>query len=193
MYLIVGLGNPTKKYEKTRHNIGFDVIDALAEKYDIEMNMKKEKAICGSGYLEGRKVLLAKPQTFMNLSGDSVAALVRFYKLDPAEELIVVYDDISLEPGNLRIRKKGSAGGHNGMKDIIAKTGSDQFPRVKVGVGEKPEGWDLADHVLSRFSPAERELADEAIDRAVEAVALMVQGRTDEAMNLYNKKREKCV
>ena len=193
MYLIVGLGNPTKKYEKTRHNIGFDVIDALAEKYDIEMNMKQEKAICGSGYLEGRKVLLAKPQTFMNLSGDSVAALVRFYKLDPAEELIVVYDDISLEPGNLRIRKKGSAGGHNGMKDIIAKTGSDQFPRVKVGVGEKPEGWDLADHVLSRFSPAERELADEAIDRAVEAVALMVQGRTDEAMNLYNKKREKCV
>ena len=112
---------------RPRHNIGFDVMDALAEKYDIEMNQKKEKAICGTGYMEGQKVLLAKPQTFMNLSGDSVAALMRFYKLDPAEDLIVVYDDISLAPGNLRIRKKGSAGGHNGIKDIIAKTGSDQF------------------------------------------------------------------
>lgn len=190
MYLIAGLGNPTKKYEKTRHNIGFDVMDALAEKYDIGMNIKKDKAICGSGYIEGQKVILAKPQTFMNLSGDSVAALVRFYKLDPAEELIVVYDDISLEPGNLRIRKKGSAGGHNGMKDIITKTGTDQFPRVKVGVGQKPEGWDLADYVLSRFSQAERELVEEAIGHAVAAVALMVQGKTDEAMNLYNRKRE---
>ena len=190
MYLIAGLGNPTKKYEKTRHNIGLDVMDALAEKYDIEMNIKKDKAICGSGSIEGQKVILAKPQTFMNLSGDSVAALIHFYKLDPAEDLIVVYDDISLDPGNLRIRKKGSAGGHNGMKDIIAKTGTDQFARVKVGVGEKPEGWDLADHVLSRFSQAERELVEEAIGHAVEAVALMVQGRTDEAMNLYNRKRE---
>ena len=190
MYLIVGLGNPTKKYEKTRHNIGFDVMDALAEKYDIEMNIKKDKAICGSGYIEGQKVILAKPQTFMNLSGDSVSALIRFYKLDPAEELIVVYDDISLEPGNLRIRKKGSAGGHNGMKDIIAKTGTDQFSRVKVGVGGKPKGWDLADHVLSRFSSGERELVDEAVRHAVEAIVLMVQDQTDEAMNLYNRKRE---
>ena len=190
MYLIVGLGNPTRKYEKTRHNIGFDVMDALAEKYDIEMNQKKEKAICGTGYMEGQKVLLAKPQTFMNLSGDSVAALMRFYKLDPAEDLIVVYDDISLAPGNLRIRKKGSAGGHNGIKDIIAKTGSDQFSRVKVGVGEKPEGWDSADYVLSRFSEGERKLVDEAIGHAAEALALMVQGQTDEAMNRYNRKRE---
>ncbi len=190
MYLIVGLGNPTKKYEKTRHNIGFDVMDALAEKYDIEMNIKKDKAICGSGYIEGQKVILAKPQTFMNLSGDSVSALIRFYKLNPAEELIVVYDDISLEPGNLRIRKKGSAGGHNGMKDIIAKTGTDQFSRVKVGVGGKPEGWDLADHVLSRFSSGERELVNEAVRHAVEAIVLMVQDQTDEAMNLYNRKRE---
>ena len=190
MYLIAGLGNPTKKYEKTRHNIGFDVMDALAEKYDINMNIKKEKAVCGNGYIGGQKVILAKPQTFMNLSGDSVAALLRFYKLDPEEDLIVVYDDISLEPGNLRIRKKGSAGGHNGMKDIIARTGTDQFARVKVGVGEKPAGWDLADYVLSRFSQAERELVEEAIGHAVDVVALMVQGRTDEAMNLYNRKRE---
>ena len=191
MYLIVGLGNPTKKYEKTRHNIGFDVMDVLADKYDIEMSQKKGKAVCGSGYIEGQKVILAKPQTFMNLSGDSVEPLLQFYKLDPSEELIVVYDDISLEPGKLRIRKKGSAGGHNGMKNIIARTGTDQFARVKVGIGEKPEGWDLADYVLSRFSQGERELVEEAIGHAAEAIALMVQGRTDEAMNLYNKKREK--
>lgn len=189
MYLIVGLGNPTTKYEKTRHNVGFDVIDALAEKYNIDMNQKKSKAICGTGYIEGQKVILAKPQTFMNLSGDSVAPLMNFFKLDPAEDLIVVYDDISLAPGNLRIRKKGSAGGHNGMKDIIAKTGSDQFQRVKVGVGEKPQGWDLADHVLSRFSKAERVFVEDAIQDAVGAIALMVQDETDEAMNQYNKKK----
>ena len=136
MYLIVGLGNPTAKYEKTRHNAGFDVIDAIADKYGIELNLRKGKAFCGTGYIEGQKVMLAKPQTYMNLSGDSVSALVNFYKLDPMEDLIVVFDDISLAPGNLRIRKKGSAGGHNGIKDIIAKTGTDQFARVKVGVGK---------------------------------------------------------
>ena len=156
MYLIVGLGNPTAKYEKTRHNAGFDVIDAIADKYGIELNLRKGKAFCGTGYIEGQKVMLAKPQTYMNLSGDSVSALVNFYKLDPMEDLIVVFDDISLAPGNLRIRQKGSAGGHNGIKDIIAKTGTDQFARVKVGVGEKPAGWDLADYVLGRF-PAEEE------------------------------------
>lgn len=134
--------------------------------------------------------MLAKPQTFMNLSGDSVSALVNFYKLDPTRELIVVFDDISLAPGNLRIRKKGSAGGHNGIKDIIAKTGTDQFERVKVGVGEKPAGWDLADHVLGRFSPEDREKFEDAVKDAVDAVSLMVQDRTDEAMNLYNRKKE---
>jgi len=125
----------------------------------------------------------------MNLSGDSVSALVNFYKLDPMEDLIVVFDDISLAPGNLRIRKKGSAGGHNGIKDIIAKTGTDQFARVKVGVGEKPAGWDLADHVLGRFSPEDREKFDDAVKEAVDAVTLMVQDRTDEAMNRYNRKK----
>ena len=141
-------------------------------------------------YIEGQKEMLAKPQTFMNLSGDSVSALVNFYKLDPTQELIVVFDDISLAPGNLRIRKKGSAGGHNGIKDIIAKTGTDQFERVKVGVGEKPAGWDLADHVLGRFSPEDREKFEDAVKDAVDAVSLMVQDRTDEAMNLYNRKKE---
>ena len=125
----------------------------------------------------------------MNLSGDSVSALVNFYKLDPMEDLIVVFDDISLAPGNLQIRKKGSAGGHNGIKDIIAKTGTDQFARVKVGVGEKPAGWDLADHVLGRFSPEDREKFDDAVKEAVDAVTLMVQDRTDEAMNRYNRKK----
>ena len=190
MYLIVGLGNPTTKYAKTRHNAGFDVIDAIADKYGIELNLRKGNAFCGTGYIEGQKVMLAKPQTFMNLSGDSVSAVVNFYKLDPTQELIVVFDDISLAPGNLRIRKKGSAGGHNGIKDIIAKTGTDQFERVKVGVGEKPAGWDLADHVLGRFSPEDREKFEDAVKDAVDAVSLMVQDRTDEAMNLYNRKKE---
>ncbi|HIZ07821.1 MAG TPA: aminoacyl-tRNA hydrolase [Candidatus Eubacterium avistercoris] len=189
MFLIAGLGNPSSRYEKTRHNIGFDVIDAVSDRYNIEVKEKKAKALCGSGFIEGQKVLLVKPQTYMNLSGDSISALTNFYKLDPARELIVIYDDISLDPGNIRIRKKGSAGGHNGVKDIIAKIGTDQFPRIKVGVGAKPENWDLADYVLSRFSQGERRLVDEAAAESVEALALMVQGRIEEAMNLYNRKK----
>lgn len=190
MFLIVGLGNPGRQYEHTRHNAGFDVMDALAEKYNISISESGHKALFGKGMIGGQKVILAKPQTFMNLSGDSVSALINFYKLDPTQELIVVFDDISLAPGNLRIRKKGSAGGHNGIKDIIAKTGTDQFERVKVGVGEKPAGWDLADHVLGRFSPEDREKFEDAVKDAVDAVSLMVQDRTDEAMNLYNRKKE---
>lgn len=190
MFLIVGLGNPGRQYEHTRHNAGFDVMDALAEKYNISISESGHKALFGKGMIGGQKVILAKPQTFMNLSGDSVSALINFYKLDPTQELIVVFDDISLAPGNLRIRKKGSAGGHNGIKDIIAKTGTDQFERVKVGVGEKPVGWDLADHVLGRFSPEDREKFEDAVKDAVDAVSLMVQDRTDEAMNLYNRKKE---
>lgn len=190
MFLIVGLGNPGRQYEHTRHNAGFDVMDALAEKYNISISESGHKALFGKGMIGGQKVILAKPQTFMNLSGDSVSALINFYKLDPTQELIVVFDDISLAPGNLRIRKKGSAGGHNGIKDIIAKTGTDQFERVKVGVGEKPAGWDLADHVLGRFSPEDRKKFEDAVKDAVDAVSLMVQDRTDEAMNLYNRKKE---
>lgn len=186
MYLIVGLGNPTAKYEKTRHNAGFDVIDAIADKYGIELNLRKGKAFCGTGYIEGQKVMLAKPQTYMNLSGDSVSALVNFYKLDPMEDLIVVFDDISLVPGNLRIRKKGSAGGHNGIKDIIAKTGTDQFARVKVGVGEKPAGWDLADYVLGGFSKEDEALVKEACEHAAEAAAEILTDGPDKAMNDFN-------
>ena len=151
MYIIVGLGNPTKEYDKTRHNVGFSVIDVLADRIGIDVSEKKHRALCGKGMLEGQKVILAKPQTFMNLSGESVRAMVDFYKVSP-DEVIIVYDDISLEPGQLRIRTKGSAGGHNGIKNIIAHLGTQEFPRIKVGVGEKPKYMDLADYVLSRFS-----------------------------------------
>ena len=188
MYVIVGLGNPDKKYEHTRHNIGFDVIDALADKYNISVTDKKHKALCGSGVIEGMKVLLVKPQTYMNLSGESVAEVMNFYKLDPDEEMIVIFDDISLEPGRIRIRKKGSAGGHNGIKNIIANLGTDHFMRVKVGVGEKPKNWDLADYVLSPFTKDERPLVNLAIEHAAKAIEQMLNGDVDAAMNEYNRK-----
>ncbi len=190
MFLIVGLGNPEKKYDKTRHNIGFDTIDALADKYNISMNEKKHKALCGTGVIDGVKVLLAKPQTYMNLSGDSVAEIVNFYKIDPEEEMIVIFDDISLAPGNIRVRKKGSAGGHNGIKSIIARTGTQSFMRIKVGVGEKPAGWDLADHVLGHFSREDRALVEDAIKDAEAAAVLMMQGQVDKAMNDFNAKKQ---
>jgi PTH1 family peptidyl-tRNA hydrolase len=189
MFLIAGLGNPDKKYEHTRHNIGFDVIDALADKYNISINEKKHKALCGAGAIEGVKVLLVKPQTYMNLSGESIAEVLNFYKLDPESEMLVIFDDISLAPGNIRIRKKGSAGGHNGIKNIIAMTGTQNFMRIKVGVGEKPQGWDLVDHVLGRMDKADWERAEEAIGDAVDAAVLMIRGEVDLAMNRYNAKK----
>lgn len=186
MYIIAGLGNPGGKYEKTKHNMGFQVIDLLADKYHIEMNQKKHKAICGTGIIEGVKVLLLKPQTFMNLSGESIREAVDFYKIDPETELIVIYDDISLAPGHLRIRKKGSAGGHNGIKNIIQHLGTQVFPRIRVGVGEKPEGWDLADYVLSGFSKEDEAPVRDARGRAVEAVAVMLADGPEKAMNEFN-------
>ena len=156
MYIIVGLGNPERKYAGTRHNIGFSAITAISDAYSISMDIKKHKAVCGKGMIAGNKVLLAMPQTYMNLSGESVRELVDFYKIDPEEELIIIYDDIALAPGKLRVRAKGSAGGHNGIKNIIAHLGTQQFSRIRIGVGEKPAGWDLADYVLGRF-PAEEE------------------------------------
>ena len=188
MFLIVGLGNPGKQYEHTRHNVGFDVMDAIAEKYNISITEKKHKALCGKGVIGGTKVVLAKPQTYMNLSGESIAELLNYYKMDPEEEMIVIYDDISLAPGNLRIRKKGSAGGHNGIKNIIAMTGTQNFLRIKVGVGEKPKGWDLADYVLGRFDKDDRALVEEAQERACKAVELILTDSVDAAMNEYNKK-----
>ena len=189
MYIIAGLGHPTQQYDHTRHNIGFDTITYLADRYHITMNTKKFQAICGTGVIEGQKVLLLKPQTYMNLSGNSIGEAVNFYKLDPATEVIVIYDDIALEPGYIRVRKKGSAGGHNGIKDIIAHLGTQEFQRIRVGVGEKPKDYDLAAYVLGHFAAEDRKKVEEAIAQAADAVELMVQDRADEAMNLYNKKK----
>ncbi len=188
MYIIVGLGNPGGKYENTRHNIGFDVIDKLADQENIGVLEKKHKAVIGKGVIAGEKCILAKPQTFMNLSGESVRALLDYYKVDETAELIVISDDISLDVGQLRIRKKGSAGGHNGLKNIIAHLGHDSFMRVKMGVGAKPKGWDLADYVLGHFSPQEREIMEEAVARAADAIRMMITVDADAAMNEFNAK-----
>ncbi|MCR5223230.1 MAG: aminoacyl-tRNA hydrolase [Lachnospiraceae bacterium] len=190
MYIITGLGNPKTEYKNTRHNIGFDVIDVLADKYQIAMDMKKHRAVCGKGMIEGEKVVLAQPQTFMNLSGLSVVELVNYYKIDPARELIVVYDDVDLSPGQIRIRKQGSAGGHNGMKSVIGGLNTDEFIRVRMGVGEKPKMYDLADYVLGHFTKEEREVVDQAIIRATEAIRVIITEGADKAMNLYNRKTE---
>lgn len=188
MFVIVVLGNPTAQYEGTRHNAGFDVIDVLAEKYNISVDARKCRAFCGKGVIAGQKVLLVKPQTYMNLSGESVGGIVNYYKIDPESDLLVIYDDISLDVGQLRIRKKGSAGGHNGIKSIIAHLGTTVFPRIKVGVGEKPKNYDLADYVLGHFSKQERELMEEGYEHASDAVEQIVQGEIEAAMNVFNKK-----
>ena len=167
MFVIVGLGNPTLQYEGTRHNVGFDVIDLLADKYNITVETRKNRALIGKGMIEGKKVILVKPQTYMNLSGESVRGLVDYYKIDEEEELLVIYDDVSLGVGQLRIRKKGSAGGHNGMKNIISHLDTDVFLRIKIGVGEKPKKYDLADYVLGHFSKAEREEMEAGYEKAV--------------------------
>lgn len=188
MYIIVGLGNPTTQYEGTRHNVGFDVIDKLADKYQINVDGRKCRAFVGKGMIEGHKVLLVKPQTYMNLSGESVGGLVDYFKIDETEELIVIYDDVSLDVGQLRIRKKGSAGGHNGIKNIISHLGTQEFLRIKVGVGEKPKGYDLADYVLGHFSKGEKELMEDGFERSVTAITDMLNDDVDGAMNKFNKK-----
>ena len=189
MYVIAGLGNPDKKYEKTRHTVGFDVIDVIAKKYNVELTEKKHRALSGSGYIAGQKVLLVKPQTYMNLSGESIASILNFYKLDAETDLLVIFDDISLAPGRIRVRGRGSAGGHNGIKNIIAMTGTQEFARIKVGVGEKPQGRDLADYVLSRFSKDERAMVEDAFVDAADAAELIAAGDLDGAMNRFNGKK----
>ena len=190
MKLIVGLGNPGAKYAGTRHNAGFSVIDELAERHNIKVDTCKHKALIGKGVINGEKVILAMPQTFMNLSGESIRSILDYYKVDPETELIVIYDDISLDVGKLRIRAKGSAGGHNGIKNIIAHVGGSVFPRIKVGVGEKPPKYDLADYVLGHFSKAEQELMEEGYKDAVKAVEMIVSGDISGAMNEYNRKKK---
>lgn len=190
MFIIAGLGNPDDRYQGTRHNVGFDVIDVIADKYNISVDTRKHRAYIGKGVIAGQKVILAKPQTYMNLSGESIRSLTDYYKVDPETEILVIYDDVSLDVGQLRIRKKGSAGGHNGIKSIIAHLGTSVFPRIKVGVGEKPKGYDLADYVLGRFGKAEREMMEEGYREAVAAVEQIVCGEIEQAMNEFNKKKQ---
>lgn len=185
MYLIAGLGNPERRYEGTRHNVGFEVIDRLAEKLSTSVEEKKFKGCYGKGVIGGEKVILLKPQTYMNLSGESVRAAADFYKIQP-DHIIVVYDDISLDAGQLRIRTKGSAGGHNGVKNIIAHLGTQEFPRVKVGVGANPPRMDLADYVLSPFGKEDQEKMAAAFDEAAQAVESLIEEGPDRAMNRFN-------
>lgn len=188
MYIIAGLGNPGAKYGNTRHNIGFMVIDAIAEKNRISVTEKKHRALIGKGMIGGEKVLLVKPQTFMNLSGESIREIIDYYKIEEKTELIVISDDISLEPGALRIRKKGSAGGHNGLKNIILHLGHDEFQRIRLGVGGKPSGYDLADYVLGHFGEDDRKLIAQSVEQAAEAAEVMITEGPDKAMNQFNKK-----
>lgn len=184
-YIVVGLGNSGTKYENTRHNAGFITIDRLAEKLGVRIDRIKYKSLVTTCTIGESKVLLMKPSTYMNNSGLAVVEAMNFYKVRP-ENVIILFDDISLDIGKMRIRRKGSDGGHNGIKNIIFLSGSDQFPRIKIGVGHKPEKWDLADWVLSRFSEAELKSLTETADKACDAVSLMINGQTDKAMNLYN-------
>lgn len=183
MFLLVGLGNPGKEYCGTRHNIGFEAIDYIADKYNIELDRLKFKGIFGEGIINGKKVILLKPTTYMNLSGESIREVVNFYKISN-EEIIVIYDDISLEVGRLRIREKGSAGGHNGIKSIIGNLGTDVFPRIKIGVGE-PKG-NLVSHVLGKFNEEEIKVLRKSLIASSEAVEIIISKDTKEAMNKLN-------
>ena len=189
MYIIAGLGNPTREYEKTRHNVGFEAIDILADKAGTTVTEKKHKALYGKGYIGGQKVILAKPQTYMNLSGESIREIADFYKIEP-ENIIILCDDINLSEGQLRIRLKGSAGGHNGLKNIISHLGTQEFPRIRIGVGEKPRGMDLADYVLGRFPKEQQAVMEEAYRDAAEAACMMIEDGADAAMNHYNRKNK---
>ena len=185
-YLVVGLGNPGSQYESTRHNAGFIALDIISEKLGFDIKRLKFKGLIGDTVVDGHRVLFLKPSTFMNLSGESVRDAIQFYKI-PVEHLLVICDDISLEPGRLRIRRKGSAGGHNGLKNIIYLLGRDDFARVKLGVGQKPSpDYDLADWVLGRFTKEQGAALEEACGHCDDIVRLFVAGKLDEAMNRYN-------
>lgn len=191
MFVIAGLGNPGREYENTRHNIGFRVIDDIAKKYQIAMLERKHKAVIGKGYIDGQKVILVKPLTYMNLSGESIREVTDYYKVDVATQLVVVSDDISLDVGQLRIRKKGSAGGHNGLKNIILHLGSENFMRIRMGVSDKPQGYDLRDYVLGHFTDGEIKALSETSEKAEQAIRMIMQGDVDGAMNRYNAKKGK--
>jgi peptidyl-tRNA hydrolase, PTH1 family len=185
MQLIIGLGNPEKDYKNTRHNIGFEVINVFSDNHNIPINKNNFKSHIGSGSISGKKIMLVKPQTFMNLSGESVKALLTFYKLTP-KDIIVVYDDIHLDIGKIRIKTKGSSGGQNGMKNIISHLGTDEFIRVRVGVGNKPTGYDLSDYVLSKFKKDELSFVDDGITKACSSIISILKNGVFEAMNEFN-------
>jgi len=187
--VIFGLGNYGRDYAGTRHNIGFDTVTRLSDTLGIGLDTRRFKGLCGFGYIGGEKVILVQPQTYMNLSGECVRAVLDFFKLTN-RDIIVVYDDINLDCGQLRLRKKGSAGGHNGIKSVIAHLGTEEFDRVRVGVGEKPEGRDLADYVLSRFKKDEEPAVREAVEEAAKACEAIITDGMDRAMNVYNRKKE---
>ena len=188
MYLVIGLGNPGREYNMTRHNIGFHTIDYIADKLGVKVNKLKYKALWGEANIGGEKVLLIKPQTYMNLSGESVVEFVNFFKV-PVENVIVINDDISIDTGRIRIRPKGSAGGHNGLKSIIYLLKSDEFVRIKMGVGSpKNEGYDLADFVLGHFTKEEIPVMEDAIIKASKSVEEIIKNGTASAMNKYNCK-----
>ncbi len=186
-HLVVGLGNPGSKYENTRHNAGFIALDYIANQLDVNFNKAKFDALFSETVIDGKRVLIIKPQTFMNLSGESVVQFMSFYKI-PSENVIILFDDISLAPGNLRVKRSGSHGGHNGMRNIIQLAKTDNFPRIKIGIGAKPTDWDLADWVTSKFSDEDLKLLNKAAENSYAALKLMLNGEIEKAMNLANRK-----
>lgn len=186
MFLIAGLGNPTEKYDKTRHNAGFETIDVLSERLDIKMKKTVFNALVGKGMIGNEKVLLVKPLTFMNLSGSAISAVARFYKIDVEKELVVIYDDSDLDPGKLRLRKKGSAGSHNGMKSVVGRLGTEVFSRIRIGIGKRPEQMDMVDFVLGRYDKETRAVMEQAFVRAADAAEDIVRHGMDHAMNHFN-------
>ncbi len=185
-FLVAGLGNPDRKYQNTRHNAGFMMLDYITEKLGVKVNRLKFKSLVGTGAVKGKKVLFMKPSTYMNNSGQAVLEAMNFYKLKP-EQVIIIFDDVSLDVGKMRIRKKGSDGGQKGMRSIIYLSGSDEFARIKIGVGKKPNPhWDLANWVLSEFTDGELKALAPVAENAAEALELMINGETDRAMNLFN-------
>ena len=185
MYLIIGLGNPEEEYGRTRHNMGFNVINKLSNKYGIEVNKKKFDGLCGDGMIEGEKVILLKPQTYMNLSGKSIVQVVNFYKI-PLENVIVIYDDIDIEPGLIRILKKGSSGSHNGMKSVIAELGSGEFARIRVGIGKPKHEGDMINYVIGAVPEEEQKELENGVERAKEAVIEILRSGIDTSMNKFN-------
>ena len=185
MYIIVGLGNPENEYSNTRHNMGFDTINKIAKQYNIEISKKNFKGLYGTGIIEGEKVVLLKPQTYMNLSGESVKEILKFYKLDTSN-LIIIYDDIDIEKGIIKLRKTGGAGTHNGMKSVIEEIGTEKFPRVRIGIGKPEYKEDMINYVLGKISEEDKKILEKSTDLAKDAVSEIIRNGIDIAMNLFN-------